>query len=179
MVVFVLRYFSQSELTLLFYYCFPYNFATVFQNWVNSIPLKCYWQGETFSCWTFLQIYHGLRAGLNSVKFVLNYIHLTFELFLEIVNDIIFYSKMNIVIFWLNILNCFEMNTCSLYRSTFCRFYFNFLWTFGDIISRASSVMSCPNFHYCRMLLTRHFNQRPFEETMCHALIANGDVVNP
>ena len=30
--------------------------------------------------------------------------------------------------------------------------------------------------HYCRMLLTRHYDQRPFDETMCDALIANGDV---
>ena len=26
------------------------------------------------------------------------------------------------------------------------------------------------------MLLTRHYDQRPFDETVCHALIANGDV---
>ena len=33
--------------------------------------------------------------------------------------------------------------------------------------------------HYCRMLLTRHYNQRPFDETVCDALITNGDVKNP
>ena len=32
--------------------------------------------------------------------------------------------------------------------------------------------------HYCRMLLTRHYDQRPFDETVCEALIANGDVKN-
>jgi hypothetical protein len=30
--------------------------------------------------------------------------------------------------------------------------------------------------HYCRMLLTRHYDQRPFDETVCIALIENGDV---
>ena len=30
--------------------------------------------------------------------------------------------------------------------------------------------------HYCRMLLTRHYDQRPFDETMCDALIANDGV---
>ena len=30
--------------------------------------------------------------------------------------------------------------------------------------------------HYCRMLLTRHYDQRPFDETVCDALITNGDV---
>jgi hypothetical protein len=33
--------------------------------------------------------------------------------------------------------------------------------------------------HYCRMLLTRHYNQRPFDETVCDALIANGGVKKP
>ena len=32
--------------------------------------------------------------------------------------------------------------------------------------------------HYCRMLLTQHYNQRTFDETVCDALIANGDVKN-
>ena len=32
--------------------------------------------------------------------------------------------------------------------------------------------------HYCRMLLTRHYDQRPFDETVCDASIANGDVIN-
>ena len=27
--------------------------------------------------------------------------------------------------------------------------------------------------HYCRMLLTRHYDQRPFDETVCDAIIAN------
>ena len=29
------------------------------------------------------------------------------------------------------------------------------------------------------MLLTRHYNQRPFDETVCDALIANGGVKKP
>ena len=32
--------------------------------------------------------------------------------------------------------------------------------------------------HYCRMLLTRQYDQRPFDETMCDAIIANGGVKN-
>ena len=32
--------------------------------------------------------------------------------------------------------------------------------------------------HYCRMLLTRHYDQRPFHETVCDAIIANGGVKN-
>ena len=32
--------------------------------------------------------------------------------------------------------------------------------------------------HYCRMLLTRHYDQRPFDGTMCDAIIANGGVKN-
>ena len=33
--------------------------------------------------------------------------------------------------------------------------------------------------HYCRMLLTRHYDQRPFDETVCDALVANADVNKP
>ena len=33
--------------------------------------------------------------------------------------------------------------------------------------------------HYCRMLLTPHYDQRPFDETVCHAIIANGGVKKP
>ena len=29
------------------------------------------------------------------------------------------------------------------------------------------------------MLLTRHYDQRPFDETVCGAIIANGGVKNP
>jgi hypothetical protein len=38
---------------------------------------------------------------------------------------------------------------------------------------RGVSVMTT---HYYRMLLRRHYDQRPFNETVCDALIANGDV---
>ena len=31
-------------------------------------------------------------------------------------------------------------------------------------------------FHYCRLLLMRHYDQRPFDKTMCDAIIANGGV---
>ena len=34
------------------------------------------------------------------------------------------------------------------------------------------------SIHYCRMLLTRHYDQRPFDETVCDATIANGGVKN-
>ena len=30
--------------------------------------------------------------------------------------------------------------------------------------------------HYCRMLLTRHYDQRPFDETVCDAIITNSGV---
>ena len=30
--------------------------------------------------------------------------------------------------------------------------------------------------HYYRLLLTRHYDQRPFDETVCDAIIANGGV---
>ena len=33
--------------------------------------------------------------------------------------------------------------------------------------------------HHYRMLLTRHYDQRPFDETMCDAIIANGCVKKP
>ena len=33
--------------------------------------------------------------------------------------------------------------------------------------------------HYCRMLLTRHYDQRPFDETVCDAIISNSGVKNP
>ena len=35
------------------------------------------------------------------------------------------------------------------------------------------------HMHYCRMLLTRHYDQRPFDETVCDAIIANGGVKKP
>ena len=33
--------------------------------------------------------------------------------------------------------------------------------------------------HYCRMLLMRNYDQRPFDETVCDAIIANDGVKNP
>ena len=41
-------------------------------------------------------------------------------------------------------------------------------------ISKLSSML-----HYCRILLTRHYDQRPFAETVCDAIIANGGVKKP
>ena len=32
---------------------------------------------------------------------------------------------------------------------------------------------------YCRMVQTRHYDQRPFDKTVCDAIIANGGVKNP
>ena len=34
------------------------------------------------------------------------------------------------------------------------------------------------DIHYCRMLLTRHNDQRPFDETVWDAIITNGGVKN-
>ena len=34
------------------------------------------------------------------------------------------------------------------------------------------------NMYYYRMLLTRHYDQRPFDETVCDAIIANVGVKN-
>ena len=34
------------------------------------------------------------------------------------------------------------------------------------------------NIRYCRMLLTRHYDQRPFDKTVCDAIITNGGVKN-
>ena len=33
--------------------------------------------------------------------------------------------------------------------------------------------------HYCKMLLTRHYDRRPFNETVCDAIIANDGVKEP
>ena len=33
--------------------------------------------------------------------------------------------------------------------------------------------------HYCMMLLTRHYDQRLFDETVCDALIVNSGVKKP
>ena len=33
-------------------------------------------------------------------------------------------------------------------------------------------------YHYCRMVQTRHYDQRPFDEIVCGAIIANGGVKN-
>ena len=32
------------------------------------------------------------------------------------------------------------------------------------------------DIHYCRMAQTRHYDWRPFDETVCDAIIANGGV---
>ena len=42
---------------------------------------------------------------------------------------------------------------------------------------QATNTMS--TIHYCRMLLTRHYDQRPFGETVCDAIIAKVCVKNP
>ena len=34
-------------------------------------------------------------------------------------------------------------------------------------------------WHYYRMLLTHHYDQRPFDETVCDAIISNSGVKNP
>ena len=35
------------------------------------------------------------------------------------------------------------------------------------------------NVHYCRMVQTRRYDQRPFDEIVCDAIIANGGVKKP
>ena len=40
----------------------------------------------------------------------------------------------------------------------------------------SSDQLESDNSHYCRMLLTRHNDQRPFDETVCDEVIANGGV---
>ena len=48
----------------------------------------------------------------------------------------------------------------------------------GALIYVASRL--CMHYtHYCRMLLMRHYDQRPFDETVCDAIIANGGVKKP
>ena len=53
----------------------------------------------------------------------------------------------------------------------------------GVIISKkAWKIEESPrtrDVHYCRMVQTRHYDQRPFDETMCDAIITNNGVKNP
>ena len=46
---------------------------------------------------------------------------------------------------------------------------FMFFQVFWDVIRDDLIRM----FHYCRMVQTRHYDQRPFVETVCDAIIAN------
>ena len=43
---------------------------------------------------------------------------------------------------------------------------------------RLTLSMVFMGLEYCRMLLMRHYDQRPFDETVCDAIIANGGVKN-
>ena len=45
-----------------------------------------------------------------------------------------------------------------------------------DIIFGSTNPHFSEKFHYCRMLLTRHYDQRPFDETVCDAITANSGV---
>ena len=45
----------------------------------------------------------------------------------------------------------------------------------SDIVGLAVPIGK-PKYHYCRMLLKWHYDQRPFDKTVCDALITNGDV---
>ena len=47
--------------------------------------------------------------------------------------------------------------------------------TFRSLVFRGH-VCTCP--HYCRMVQTRHYDQRPFDKTVCAAIIANCGVKN-
>ena len=50
-----------------------------------------------------------------------------------------------------------------------------------DVIKRKVFPLSLKGkaltWHYCRMLLTRHYDQRPFDESVCDALITNGALI--
>ena len=52
------------------------------------------------------------------------------------------------------------------------------LHTWVGVLSQKMSSESVGT-HYCRMLLTRHYDQRPFDETVCDAIIANDVVWKP
>ena len=43
---------------------------------------------------------------------------------------------------------------------------------------RAARPAEVVGWHYCRMLLTRHYDQRHFDKTVCDTIIANGGVKN-
>ena len=45
-------------------------------------------------------------------------------------------------------------------------------------VKKTYEVLIVGGIHIPRMLLTRHYNQRPIDETMCDAIIANGGVKN-
>ena len=46
-----------------------------------------------------------------------------------------------------------------------------------EVLCVGLNIMNLKLFdHYCMMLLTRHYDHRLFDETVCDALIANGDV---
>ena len=46
------------------------------------------------------------------------------------------------------------------------------------VTERIIKFVQSNTIQYCRMLLTRHYDQRPFDETVCDAIIANGSVKN-
>ena len=56
---------------------------------------------------------------------------------------------------------------------------FDVPWQYLKILSGYRWRLPDGNTHYSGMLLTRHYNQRPFDEIVCDGLIANGDVKNP
>ena len=57
----------------------------------------------------------------------------------------------------------------------------------GYLVPCLTSKRVCDSFnycmiwklHYCSMLLMRHYDQRPFEETVCDAIIPNSGVKEP
>ena len=48
----------------------------------------------------------------------------------------------------------------------------------NEIFMNKRQVRKLRKIHYCRMLLTRHYDRRPIE-TVCDAFITNGDVKKP
>ena len=55
----------------------------------------------------------------------------------------------------------------------------NIIQQITDPMPMNLSYIVLAKLHCCRMVQTRHYDQRPFDETMCDAIITNGGVKNP
>ena len=52
-------------------------------------------------------------------------------------------------------------------------------YTIESLKKEVDEAKARASSHYCRMLLTQHYDQRPFDETVCDVIIANGGVKTP